>query len=67
MDSDSLFQHFRSNVEVVIVEKDKSVYSPDRLLGDVRTGDTDGVREDEYGLCLSLSIVEAEPTKWYCE
>ncbi len=50
-------------MEVVIVEKDKSGYSPDRLLGDIRTGDTDGVREDEYGLCLSLSIVEAEPTK----
>lgn len=37
--------------------------SPDRLFGDVRTGETDGVREEEYGLCLSLSIVEDEPTK----
>lgn len=52
-----------SALYVVIVEKNKYTFSPDRLLGDVRTGDTDGVREDEYGLCRSLSIVEAEPTK----
>lgn len=37
--------------------------SPERLFGDVLTGETEGVREDEYGLCLSLSIVDAEPTK----
>ena len=39
--------------------------SPERLLGEVRTGETEGVREEEYGRCLSRSIVEAEPTKWY--
>lgn len=42
-------------------------HSPDRLLGEVRTGEIDGVREEEYGRCRSRSIVEEEPTKWYWE
>lgn len=45
----------------VDVEK-RSSSSPERL-GEVRTGEMEGVREEEYGRCLSLSIVEAEPIK----
>lgn len=33
----------------------------------MRTGEMEGVREEEYGLCLSLSIVDDEATKWYCD
>lgn len=40
---------------------------PERLLGDMRTGEMEGVRDEEYGLCRSLSIVEDEATKWYCD
>lgn len=36
---------------------------PERLLGDMRTGEMEGVRDEEYGLCRSLSIVEDEATK----
>lgn len=44
-----------------------SLHLPERLLGDMRTGEMEGVRDEEYGLCRSLSIVEDEATKWYCD
>lgn len=44
-----------------------SLVLPERLLGDVRTGEMEGVRDEEYGLCRSLSMVEDEATKWYCD
>lgn len=40
-----------------------SLHLPERLLGDMRTGEMEGVRDEEYGLCRSLSIVEDEATK----
>lgn len=40
-----------------------SLLLPERLLGDMRTGEMEGVRDEEYGLCRSLSIVEDEATK----
>lgn len=45
----------------------ESLVLPERLLGDMRTGEMEGVRDEEYGLCRSLSIVEDEATKWYCD
>lgn len=41
----------------------ESLVLPERLLGDMRTGEMEGVRDEEYGLCRSLSIVEDEATK----
>lgn len=40
-----------------------SLVLPERLLGDMRTGEMEGVRDEEYGLCRSRSIVEEEATK----
>lgn len=44
----------------------ESLVLPERLLGDMRTGEMEGVRDEEYGLCRSLSIVEDEATSNWC-
>lgn len=54
-------------ISVISSASPGSLHLPERLLGDMRTGEMEGVRDEEYGLCRSLSIVEDEATKWYCD